>query len=430
MFSSLLVFFAVAQSGSESLLNQIVPNPTGNNGYEDYLMACDIVRTPEMFALIHSTPEAFRQSLNSNDRAAPTQKLSESQLAIARTYADSNLLEIRRAAVTRGARVLDLLTKGNKKPVYDPRVKIAWSERFPEVRQFRVLGSLSLAASYVAFADGQSARGTAYLADAIVLGQNIRGGFMPAHLNGIVIQEKSFELFEKLLPRLSQNSAQVLQNLSAKLLAEKTPALRVIERGIAINRDYYSGMMDQVSASEPSEGPESARSALSMLQGMSSTERQHVVDLCIQRATRIQNQMAAQFQRPESEWGAYTEPDPVDIKDETKVSSMAMLVAYLCDNQTQSFATLGKHEVRNRTQLRLMGLASAIVKFKWDYDRLPLKLSEAVGEKASFDPVAKDQFQYEIIQNGFRIYSKGSKESGEIGLRYDYSSKDSTPPPP
>lgn len=429
MLATLITSLALLQSGSQTLLQQIVPNPSGTNGYEEYLMACEVVRPAQVRSLILSRPEKYQEIINRFEKGDVQSRPSQDEYTQAKQFEGRSLLKLRREAVHRAKKALDLIAQGNKKNVFDPRTKVDWNDRFPEMRHFRVLGTLCLAASYVAFADGQSVRGAQYLADAITFGRNIGGSFIIGRLNGMVIQESAFELFESVLPKISHSDAQLLLALSNKMVSEKTPAIRVLERGLASNRDYYAAMLDLPVTGEIEGASESDRSASAYLKGLSATDKERVLDSCVQRTSRIQTQMLAMFQRPESGWGAYTEPDPVLIRDDTTINNAQTLVAYLCDNHAQSFGTLGKHEVRNRTQLRLIGLTAAVVKFKWEFDRLPLRLSEVVGEQATFDPVANGPFQYETFPNGFRVYSKGNRDSGEIGLRYDYSANAKAPPP-
>lgn len=429
MLVTLIFSLTLLQSGSQTLLQQIVPNPTGTNGYEEYLMACEIVRPPQVSSLILSRPENYQEIIKRFEKGDAQSRPSQTEYSQAKKFEGTSLLKLRREAVERAQKALDLIAQGNKKNVFDPRTKVDWNDRFPEMRHFRILGTLCLAASYVAFADGQPVRGAQYLADAITFGRNIGGNLIIGRLNGMVIQESAFELFESVLPKISHSDGQLLLALSNKLVSEKSPSVRVLERGQASNRDCYAAMLELPTSGDMEGATQSDQSAATYLKTLSATTRQEVLDLCVQRTSRIQAQMTAMFQRPESEWGSYNDPDPVSIKADTAINSTQMLVAYLCDNRVQSFGTLGRHEVRNRTQLRLIGLAAAVVKFKWEYDRLPLRLSEVVGEQASFDPVANGPFQYETSPNGFRVYSKGTKESGEIGLRYDYSANAKSPPP-
>ncbi len=420
MVTLFVACLALAQQGP-SLLQQIIPNPTGNNGYEEYLMACDIVRDPQISFLLTATPDRIRQTIESQG--------PEYQLA--KKHEASNILGLRREAVKLGGKAIDLVARGNKKPVFDPRVKVDWNDRFPEMRPMPALGSLLIAASYVAFAEGQSGRGTQLLVEAATLGHNIGGGSVLGRFIGVIIHENVFAFIESVLPNLSLPDAQLIHSLSVKLLTGKPLALRLIERNSALAESYFTAQVAAISASAdaPEEGSEIQRSVTAMVKRLSPAERRQAIAECVRLTDRLREQLAALYQRPESEWGVFVDAEHSHQAETSTIRNTADLAAYLRDSFSRPHANLGRHEVRNRTQIRLIGLAAAVVEFKWEHDRLPTLLSEAVDEKLRHDPLANEPFQYEVQGAGFRVYSKGSKETGEIGLTYRQRDNDAIPPP-
>lgn len=329
-----------------SLLNQIVPSPTGNNGYEEYLMACDIVRDPQIAFLLTATPDRIRQTIESQG--------PEHQLA--KKYEAANILTLRREAVKLGARAIDLVTRGNKKPVFDPRVKLDWNDRYSEMFPMRSLGSLLIAASYVAFADGQSGRGSQLLAEAAMLGHQIGGGSVLGRFSGVIIHENVFAFIESVLPNLSLSDARTLQTLSANLLTGKPLTLQLIERNFALAESYFTAMMEAVSADTPEEGLEIERSAIATIKRLSHAERRQAVAQCVRLTERLRQQLTALYQRPESEWGAFIDADQSNQPETTTIQNTADLATYLRDKFAQNHANLGR--MKSATEPKSVSSAS------------------------------------------------------------------------
>jgi len=129
-----LTLACIVKLQASSYLKQVIPEPTGNNGYEEYLQAADIVNSKAFkdFKAWNSAPVGRR------DTMAPS-GLSESSSALAR-----KIYEVR----TFGS-ALKLIAAGNAKSTSrGPR------EMMTELSRFRDLTQLGIDASYVAYAKG------------------------------------------------------------------------------------------------------------------------------------------------------------------------------------------------------------------------------------------------------------------------------------
>src|SRR5579871_6835274 len=106
------------------LLQRLFPQPTGLNGYEDFVMAADLIRDNKAF-----------------DEA---------------TDGNNTTLAVRRRALADPAcaRALALLREGLKKPIASPRTQMDETTVLPELTWFRALGRLLMVEQYVLLADG------------------------------------------------------------------------------------------------------------------------------------------------------------------------------------------------------------------------------------------------------------------------------------
>lgn len=443
----------VNQGGNQqrkSLLQQIVPNPTGRNGYEDYLMACDLLAGTTARLLTEATPEGFDKTIREFEAPLP-KNLTEDQAAEfemgrptleqyreAKKYQGYSVLQLRKEAMAQAGRALDLVNRGNQKPVFDPRTKTDSATLFPEYTMMRGLGRLAVAGAYVAFAEGRSKQATQYLCDAIILGQNLTDGVLIARLVGIAIQATTFAAFEKFLPSMSMIDAQVVEALGPKLITSPPAAVQALNREFAFINQSLDSMFDSADsivdnvASGNDEKTIAEQSAHEYFSKMSPTEKKQLIDLCKRNLARHREQVLAGFRRPEANWDESVEDTNSEFPESRRIGSVNDLAKYLSNSVTPVFSQLGTAEIRNRTQIRLLALAGSVIRFRWENDRWPTKLSEAVGEKGVFDPASNDEFQYEVQGTGFRVYSKGSKTTGEIALRYrrQPSGGENQPPPP
>lgn len=413
-------------------------------------MACDLVQTSGVGAITEATPERFATTIQEYEAPIPTNltqdqieeakfmKPSLQQYNLAKKYQNYTVLQLRKEAMSLAGKALDYVTRGNQKPVFDPRTKTDIATLFPEYSQMRALGRLAVAGAYVAFAEGRSKQGTQYLCDAIILGQNLTDGVLIARLVGIAIQSTTFAAFEKFLPSMSLTDAQLVEALAPKLLITPPAAVVTLKREFAYMQETVDTMFDredtwsELTYSGDEDKSVAETSAAEFVARMSPTEKKQLIALCKRKLARHSEQVLASFRRPESSWDESIDDSSEDFPGNRRIGNVNDLADYLSYSLTPVFSQLGSAEIRNRTQIRLLALAGSIIRFRWEHDRWPTKLIEAAGERAAFDPASNDEFQYEIQGSGFRVYSKGSKTTGEIALKYKRpaSAEGSQPPPP
>lgn len=436
------------QARQQSLLQQIVPQPTGRNGYEEYLMACDIMRSSGAANLTEGTPERFDQVIREYEAPLPKgvseeelentklERPSVQQYNLAKKYRNYSVLQLKKEALNLAGKALDLLNRGNQKPVFDPRTNPDAATLFPEYSQMRALGRLAVAGAYVALAEGRSKQATQYLCDSLILGQNLSDSVLIARLVGISIQAITLAAFEKFLPNLSSVDAQMLEALAPKLVTNPPAATQSIRREFEFMDRSLASMFDDMT--EPNgmfgnseEYSATEKSAAAFIEKMTPAQKQQVVQICRRNLVRQREVVLATYKKPESTWDEPIDDGIAEFPETRSIQSAADLAEYISAMYSPVFSQVGSAEIKNRTQIRLLALAGSVIRFRWENDRWPSKLAEAVGEKGIYDPASNDEFQFEIQGTGFRVYSKGSKSTGEIALRYRrQTTSDNQVPPP
>jgi hypothetical protein len=438
-----MILLAIQQAPQQSLLREVVPNPTGRNGYEEYLMACDVVRNTRV-ALILTSPAQLRAVAADYERPRSreeelndkTAKPNEEYYSAAKRYQNLTQLQLRREAVRIAGAALELVAKGNRKQVFDPRIEKSWETTFPELAEMRTVARLATAAAYLAYADGQPGKGNQYLIDALEMGHQISRGVLIARLVGIAVHATVLAAYEKLLPLMTASDAGKIIVSVPRWVSNPPAAVATLEAEFAFMQRNVAKMFDRIEDAQGLLFSEEKKSiaentASDLLTRMSLADKQRVIQICQEHFAKQRDRLLASYRRPESEWDL-----PVDLDDDPYPETKAVRTAedfgqYVASMITPAFTQIGSAEIRNRSQLRVLQMAAAVVRYKWEHDKLPATLAEAVGEESLTDPVSGDKFQYEVQGSGFKVWSKGTPRTGEIGLRYvrPQQGQDGPPPP-
>lgn len=413
-------------------------------------MACDLIRGTNAELLSVATPSMFQTTIRDYEEPTPTNlsrdekemfeqdRPSEKEYLQAKKYASYSVYQLRKESLSLAGRALDLLHRGNQKPVFDPRSKTDIETLFPEYASFKGLAKVATAGAYVAFAEGRSKQGTQYLCDSIILGQNLSDGVLISRLVGVAIQAIALASFERHLPSISLQDAAMVEALAPKLLTSPPAAVKTMikefefmEHSLETLFDQKEGMEGWSMGLDDEEQSVAEKSAETFIAKLSPAEKRQVISICKQKMIRHREVVLAMYRKPESTWEDGIDEESIDFPEGRPVGSVNDLAEYLSSAFTPVFSQVGSVEIKNRTQIRLLALVGSVIRFRWEHGRWPNKLAEAVGDKGIFDPANNDEFQYEIQGNGFRVYSKGTKSLGEIALKYrrQTSGEDNQPPP-
>jgi hypothetical protein len=391
-----------------TIYQQVVRTPDIRNGYEDYLRAADAVHTPAIDALLRWSPQGEPEE---SSRGATQEEIE--RVRISNQILNWRLLRVRREIAEQGARALQLMKVGNAKPVYDPREKRTPETAYPELSEFKVLMRVLAADAYVKYADGNSAAGTQQLLDGLVFANKVSGGSLISSLVGIASTAIVLGSFETHLRRLSLNDCKKIQAAVGSILTEPSHMLRALkfERDSASDAFAYR-------ISNPDAGIAFGRAddaeRVQTIRSLPESAKAQLRDRFLKASMAIHALVEEAVRRPESEWGRVDDQIQKLIGGATDPPTKILLEA-----STPHFGLALTEYAKQRTQLRLLDLHARIIEFRWIHGRLPNTLAEAVGSERSRDPLSGDLFQYELrLGNSYRLYSKGTKELGEIELRY------------
>ena len=118
------------------------------------------------------------------------------------------------------------------------------------------------------------------------------------------------------------------------------------------------------------------------------------------------------MQSPENEW----------IEEARQIDELAAptdpLAKALFEFLIPWFGRIDLYAMGRRTQLRLFRASAAVMDFRWNHGYYPGSLEQLPDQTITYDPLTNGPFEYERTEASFRIYSRGTEDTGPIDLFY------------
>ena len=382
MFSAILLVAAIGANQQPDLFRTIIGAPTGENGYEEYVMAADM---------------------------AITAQVRKYFIQVNLETADGTKLDRRRDLARRLGRIETLIQQGNKKPVFYPS-PMNFSTSLPEISPLLNLGSALVEKAEVHFADGQVNQGFDTLTTVVEYGHKLSGaGSLIHNLVGRAIALPATRSFAKNIALLSLPAARDLQQRIAALSELPSPLVAAMR-----------SEMQTIVASLPQfledptnfvEDPEVER-RMAELRDLPPQRKKAIADELVFAITRHGEARLQMFERPEREWPAISR----QIEEMAGPEDPLAKVAYA--SFVPEYGRVDIIEIARRTQFRLMIVYCEVKQYRWEHGFLPSSLAKLEDQRIAYDPLTNGPFEYERTETAFRIYSRGTDDTGPIDLFY------------
>jgi hypothetical protein len=447
-FISAVIFATSLQAPPQSLLRKVVPNPTGNNGYELFLAAGDLTYGPNNATYqyyLNWGPNRYEELLESmkprprsdDDEGGEGAKYPPELIALAKRLDSMTQLQVRREMAGKYRPAIDLIRKGLRMRIWDPRQKHSLTTLYPELATFKSLAKLMDGSARVAFADGHPNEGAQILFDSIEFGRAFRGVNLIHSLVSIAIGSIAMANLEQHMECIPLSAAIKLEELGLAMV----PSDRDIETILRNEAESHFAAVAEVIDSPESLGitedmlDENEKRLWRDVRNIKGDRRARFLALAREKAFGEVADAIRKLRSPESTW-TEEPPELPETKDRPGKNSAEDFVMGV-------FLSLGNQEplmylapyAKARCQARLLSLHGSVIRYKWEHGKLPDSLGQAVSKDRTLDPLSQQEFVYERQGfHGFRIYSRGSKETGEMGLKYRRQGStdpaDLEPPPP
>lgn len=322
---------------------KLFPNPTNNNGYEEWVQAADLIRNNAKVKEWDTQPDAT--------------------LALKRrVLADPAV-----------AQALLLVRMGLHKPVYSPRTNLDENSLFPELAPFRQLARLLCAEQYVQFANGRVDAAIDSLRVGLAFGYRVQTDTVLSGLVGVAIHSMVIKEFSRHLDQLSVYQCDDVRRLVEDFLGGESPAAHLL----ALEKGYTLKML------EARRSDSAGLAALLQTVGVEDTDRADpdsatvtaylknhpadvnaLIDDAENRVNAMYDQTLLNMRLPPTQRKSLA-------RDTTESPGAALFRAVSIDPQS----ILDKY-TRDQSQLRLLGVHALIHRYRWDHNVLPNGLAE------------------------------------------------------
>ncbi len=365
---------AANQDRPKTPYETLFPNPTGKNGFEDYVLA----------------GMAAREAMTGIDNVQW-----------------SSQYERNREIASRSARAFALMREGNKKPVSDPRTKLDTETLFPELADFKTLSKLAQSDMYVRFANGDTAGATTTFIDTATFVE--RSVPLPSLIACLVVIAQDAILlmnFEQFAHRLTLSDINRVEAYARGRIQRSLPFDKAMDTELVMMEEYLKTPPEDLDIF----GDDDDDATLAAYKKLSSEERREFLERALAINRRNVERLVATYRGRESTWKLFEPEKTGNALLDTLVSSLT-----IGDMAGQLFSAVAKQ----RTQWRLLLLHCQIEKYRLLHSKLPQSLGDLQRNDDIADPLTDDLFVYKPVSvRDFELYSKGTELTGPIAIRY------------
>ena len=347
------------------VFQQLFPNPTGQNAYEDFIRAGDLLKNSAAF------------------RAAQGEGMSELDLSLSkkREFLSDPGVSL----------ALSLVRSGVKKPVRSPHETLDDETIMPEMALYRVVARALSVEMYVLLADGKVSQAISALADGLTMSYLVHSDTL---INGLVAIAMDAIVIKTVSDHLEQLSSRDCD----RLIAVANDWLKTPDPGVAIMARERINMMKILDKYRPQ--PSKFASLLDSGQPGTPQRAEHdklvaklndsnpislapVFDQVAARANAYYDQVDANMQRPI--WERTELREPVDDGSLTHQILKGVLPA-----MSRVLDRYGVEQAR----VQLLGIHAAIRRYRWENNMLPNSLDQLKLGRLGIDPFSGKPFVY------------------------------------
>ncbi len=402
-----------------SLYKEIVPAPTGKNGYEEYLQAADLLTDGLFSVYLNWSPSQYKEMQEANSRLKDGEwSNTQPQLDLAKNLSKMDYLGVQEAAAKRYGRAIKLMMLGNGKPVFDPRKQISSDTMFREFSYFKSLARLVVADVYQKLANGDSSGAQQDLVAGLAFSHRISQGTIIAALVGIASEAILFSCYQEQLEHMSLRDMERASNMAAAILAEPCPIIACMQGDRDLCLSGLKLIQDHDSVQSFFGGDVNGDAVSKVWKTLGPAQRQQVISDAGARISQTFQDRIARFSGPESSW-LPAESDDTPTLDAKATVTSDLLPTIFSEVLTPSFRQAIMASLRNRAQLRLLDLHARILAYRWRNRKLPSDLKEVAPDNLINDPLSGQPFRFESVDGiNYDLYSMGIPETGKIQLKY------------
>lgn len=370
---------ALAQGGA--IFRQVVPQPTGKNGYEELVRAVDVLRTSKLLA------------------KAENRQGEGATLAYRRAVLQEKLVQ----------EALRLVRIGLSKAVMSPREAPGTTTLYPEFAGFRRLARLLQIQQYVLLADGRVQEALGVARQGLRLGSVIQTDTLISGLVGLAVNALATSPLSAQLDQLSARDCEALFQLCREWLAQPDPVVRIFEA----EQRFGRRALDEMLAEIRKQGAEGLKGVLGEEDDSEEVKRlQAQVPRTPQEIERFRQDTLAQMERFYGQQLAELRK-PLWQRQPVEPKADGTLAAGLISALVPTFHQASISYARDQARIRLLACHAAVLRYRWEHDRLPATLAELNLRELTEDPFTGEEVKYEVQGRRYRLYSVGPEGNAD-----------------
>ena len=378
MLTVAIAAFALANSGQaqENPLKVLFPRLTGTNGYEEYFQVLETVRRDNLIEALFKIPK------------------------------ENLTLTSVRKGLSGFSPMMAQLKLGDSKPLdpttisFDNFEKIA--PYFTVQKRLGELGSLNL---WMQCALGTPDRGIQDLITILNVTRKCLRNTLIAGLVQIAIDGRAISMLGKhlyalpisSLDRIASHAGEMVSNTDeiSGYFAGEQWFLESISENQKGELDDWEGLL-----TDPEDPDQKA------FRKLSPREKKELANEIVKLSALRLEALKTSIAGPESGW--------ID----QEISGKGSLAERLYEQVSPVFSQALVAMARWRTQWRIVRLATAVLKFRWETGELPATLKDCASDDWIADPLTQQRFNYRRNEQMFELYSDGALGTGRISFTY------------
>lgn len=351
---------------------------TGLNGYEDLVLAGDIVN-------------ASAAVLRAEEGEATLKQMRD-------TIEEPDV-----------DRALQMVRAGLDKQIRSPHDPDKSDEQtlLPEYAGFRRLARVMAMQEYVALADGRVQKAIDVMRDGLRLGYIVQNDFLISGLVGIAIDTIALNRLAQHFNQMSLKDCIQVAAIAQEWLKLSSPAEAVYnsEHRALLNtlnawKNDPARARAEIAGSEPSDPPTSEGEMAAVELGIYVEAHPAQLSALIDQTEAIANvehlALIQDVRRPAWQRKPYH-------KFESRADMAHRLYSVVAANRELSLARFDL----DRVQIQLLGVHGAIRRFRWENNRLPATLADLKLPDMIIDPFTGASLIYKSAGDGYELYSSG-----------------------
>ncbi|MEP6755794.1 MAG: hypothetical protein ABJA67_09860 [Chthonomonadales bacterium] len=387
----LVAFFVVAASSMRTHAQDpvkrrtnfeiVVTNPTGKNGYEELVLATDILME--------------RGDLRQTLTADPGDGITVFNLSDKRKFLLDPDVQ----------KVLRLLAIAQSKPITNPREKMDDETLLPEMAGFRNIARILNVKMYVELANGTVNSALDTFASGIKLGYVIQSDLLIGGLVGVAIDSLVIRRIVQHISQFGVKDCDRLVAIARDWMRLPDPTISIVqsEKGFCIG--ILEKYKNKPEAFINTLGIDPMDPNYAIARQFASTGPQALAPIIADASALLSqgyDRILGELKKP-----AWQRQDIPDFNNSTPGSALAGMLMPAMGMAQDRF-------VKDQAMVQLLGVHAAIRKFRWEHDGLPNNISELRLGDLAIDPFSGQPLAYKKIdETHYEIYSEGPPDRSD-----------------